>query len=109
MAYRLGYGQDVLLELGGKAQQVHDLRDPGPGDVLAAGAGRLVGGAAEFQQGLLLAGLAEEPDHPEGLRPLGRVTMTQGWGAVLAGVHGPVAPLTPWVLSPLIRPRPRRI
>jgi len=53
----------VFLDLGGEAQQTHDLRDAGAGEAFAVSDLGLVGGLAGLEKGPPLDGLAEEFDH----------------------------------------------
>lgn len=69
----VGQGEDPLLDLGREVEQAHDLGDPGALDALPAGDIGLVGGLARRQEGLPLAGLAEELDHPGRPWDLGRL------------------------------------
>ena len=63
----------MLLDLRREAKEAHDLCDPGAGDALPAGDGRLAGRLAGRQQGLPLEGFAEELDHPRRPGLLGRL------------------------------------
>ena len=65
----------MLLDLGGQAQQAHELGDAGPGDSLAAGDLGLIVNLAGFEEGLPLKGLAEKLDDTWRSRRLGRLAV----------------------------------
>jgi len=54
--------QDALLDVGGEAQEHHDLRDPGPGEAFASGDGGLAGDFTSVELASPLASLKERAD-----------------------------------------------
>jgi len=57
---RLGHGENVLLNIVGKADQAHDLVQPRPTDALPLGDVGLAFGLAGLKERLPLNGLAQE-------------------------------------------------